>query len=210
MGRPREQQFVVGQTYGEVRVVAVKRSDKDTTERYKLRCVCGKEWWKTRPAMRLRPDALCHSCATKLWKTGDGRSKTPLYKLWRNMHARCINPAHIAYKNYGARGITVCKRWSSFDNFRADVSPRPDGLTLERIDNSKGYSPSNCRWASRKEQNTNKRTNRMLTVWGETQMLAEWARRLGTKPTTIWLRLEKYGWSVTDACTVPVRKKERK
>ncbi len=82
---------------------------------------------------------------------------TPLYVAWFNMKQRCLNPRHPQYKDYGGRGITVCEQWLTFENFAADMGPKPPSLTLDRADNSLGYSRSNCRWASRREQRINSR-----------------------------------------------------
>lgn len=79
---------------------------------------------------------------------------------WRAMIWRCTSPQCPAYKNYGGRGITVCERWLSYDNFVADMGVPPAGLTLDRIDNDGNYEPSNCRWATRKEQSANQRARR--------------------------------------------------
>jgi hypothetical protein len=92
-----------------------------------------------------------------------GMAKTPEYYSWQNMWRRCTDPRQAGYKNYGGRGITVCERWRDFAAFYSDMGPRPEGLMLERVDNDGGYSPENCRWATRLEQNRNRRQPRLST-----------------------------------------------
>lgn len=86
-----------------------------------------------------------------------GLSNTPTYKTWADMMQRCNNPKARAYKYYGARGIKISKRWQTFSNFYKDMGEREEGLTLERVDNNKGYNSKNCKWATMKEQSKNKR-----------------------------------------------------
>ncbi len=116
---------------------------------------------------------------------------------------RCYRSEIESYPNYGGRGIAVCERWWIFENFLSDMSPRPEGKTLERVDNNGPYAPWNCRWATRLEQGQNKRNSRHLTANGKTQSLAAWARETGIHPAGILKRLE-LGWSEQDACAMLV------
>lgn len=86
----------------------------------------------------------------------DGKA-SPTYNSWRGMRERCNNPNHKFYKNYGGRGVKVCKRWAKFVNFLEDMGVKPEGLTLDRMENNLGYFPENCKWSTWKEQHNNKR-----------------------------------------------------
>lgn len=123
-----------------------------------------------------------------------GLSRVPAYKVWHSMRDRCNNQAHRQYKNYGARGIKVCKRWEDFTMFFADMGNPPDKRFIDRIDNNGDYEPSNCRWATALEQQNNKRNNWLLTINGKTMTVAQWARELGIKPKPVYKRL-KAGWT---------------
>lgn len=114
------------------------------------------------------------------------KEREKLFWIWSDMCWRCKNSNHKAYKNYGARGITVCERWKIYQNFVDDMAPRPKGLMLDRIDNDKGYSPENCHWVTRKQQNINRRSCyfwRIKGTWFETAKLA--AKHFGVGRTTI-------------------------
>lgn len=128
-----------------------------------------------------------------------GLTGTPENIVWQSMRARCNLKSHKYYANYGGRGIRVCKRWNKFTNFLADMGPRPPGMSLDRKDSSKGYSPSNCRWATRVEQNRNSSQNRLIAYKGRIQCLAAWCEELGLKYHTTYMRLATYGWSIDKA-----------
>lgn len=115
------------------------------------------------------------------------------------MKKRCLNPAERYYFNYGGRGITVCARWlHSFENFYADMGPRPAGASIDRIDSNGNYEPGNCRWATRHEQARNMRSNRRVTIDGETLTVAEWSLRSGIGQATIGVRIRN-GWEARAA-----------
>ncbi len=119
-----------------------------------------------------------------------GQSKTPTYNTWLRIRARCSDPNHHNYAYYGGRGITVCARWNSFENFYLDMGARPAGLTIERIDNNGNYEPSNCRWATMREQCYNRRSNRCNTHNGETLTQTEIALKTGRHKSTIYRRMK--------------------
>jgi len=123
--------------------------------------------------------------------TTHGKEGTPTYAAWANMKHRCSSKSHKQYSGYGGRGIKVCDRWLNFSNFLADMGVRPEGLTLERKDNNSGYSPENCKWATRVEQQRNRRACRYLIINGVTRCAREWAEVSGTRRVTIYKRLER-------------------
>jgi hypothetical protein len=116
---------------------------------------------------------------------------TPIYGLWEGMIARCYRQSAINYHIYGGRGIFVCDRWLSFENFYADMGDRPNGLSLERKDNDGPYSPENCTWATRTEQSNNTRRNVRLTFNGETLTITQWSSCLGIDISTIRSRIKR-------------------
>jgi hypothetical protein len=126
--------------------------------------------------------------------------------VWRGMHNRCYNQNVKSFANYGGRGIFVDFRWhgaSGYQQFLKDMGQRPDGASIDRIDNGGPYSPENCQWATKNAQANNKRNNRWITANGKTQTLAQWARDLGCNPANILYRLKK-GMSEAEAVMKPV------
>lgn len=120
-----------------------------------------------------------------------------IYDVWNNMIRRCYNPNNPAFKYYGMRGIVVCNQWRTFQGFARDMGPSyVIGLTLERRDNQKGYEPSNCYWATRKEQMRNTRRTNRITFNGETMCLHDWARKLGVVDGALRTRIKLHGVQV--------------
>ena len=134
------------------------------------------------------------------------KSKTKLHMVWSSMKSRCLNTNNKSFRNYGGRGVTVCKRWiDSFENFEKDMGQKPSpSHTLERIQNNKGYSPSNCKWATPKEQMNNIRKNVFLTMNGETLSAMEWSKRTGFSRDVI-RRRKKLGWDDARTLSQAVR-----
>jgi len=95
------------------------------------------------------------------WSRTHGGSDTRAYAIWLHMRGRCRNPSNTRYALYGGRGITICDRWDSFEVFHADMGDPPVGLSIDRIDNNKGYSPDNCRWATQRDQVHNSRSTKL-------------------------------------------------
>ena len=128
--------------------------------------------------------------------------------IYHWMIQRCYNPNHDEYKNYGKRGIVVCDEWQTYPPFEkwSLENGYNDKLSIDRIDVNGNYSPDNCRWATNREQNLNKRTNHFVEFNGKTQTVQEWGEELGIKPNTLIYRLRR-GWSVEDALTRPVKNK---
>lgn len=116
----------------------------------------------------------------------------PLYSVWQSMRRRCLTPTSKQYHDYGGRGISICRQWDSFEQFISDMGPRPSAQhTLDRIDNDGNYEPGNCRWATRKEQQRNRRVTKRVTIGGREYLAADLAERYGLKVDTVVDRAAK-------------------
>lgn len=133
---------------------------------------------------------------------------SPTYRTWVSMISRCLCPNSSCYYKYGAKGIVICDRWLTFKNFLEDMGERPIGKTIDRIDNSKGYDPSNCRWATAREQVINRTVTRWITLNGETLYLSAWSEKLCISSGTLYSRLKRHppGVALTPLKGVAFRK----
>lgn len=131
----------------------------------------------------------------------------PLYRTWLSMRQRCSNPNSPAYQWYGRKGVSVAKRWNSFPLFLRDIGPRPSKrYTLERRNNNGNYNPSNCTWATWKTQANNKSNNRPLYYKGQIKNIGQWCEQLNLSVVLVLDRLDRLGWTVSKALSVPKRK----
>lgn len=189
-----------GQSFGRW---TVEDYDPPTQHRYvRVRCTCG-------VVKRIFVYSLTRGLSTSCgcWRKekvssvqrqhGESHKATAEYTRWVSMWQRCRTKTHKSFPNYGARGITVCLRWASYEKFLQDMGRCPPKTTLERRDNNKGYSPENCYWAPRSVQARNKRNNRWITYKGTTLVLKDWAKRLGMHSTTLLARIQR-GWPLKE------------
>lgn len=173
-------------------------------------CDCGKEKRTMSCSLSLKKTQSCgclHSDVTislNKNRSTHGETageKTPEYTTWASMMQRCENSGNAGFKNYGGRGIRVCKRWRKYENFLKDMGRKPNPeSSIDRIDNDGDYDPSNCRWASKKEQQNNTRRNRKITHNGESFNMFQWADRIGMNKKTLSTRIFR-GWSENRALT---------
>lgn len=189
-----------------VTVPLVKRA-KDRGVNWRCVCDCGTSRAVSGNSLRRGISQSCGCLTRELssQRKKHGMSRSRVYHIWADMRNRCENPTHISFLDYGGRGIIVCRRWRSFPCFMADMGPRPLGATIERLNNAAGYSPKNCQWASRKCQQRNRRTNRILTIKGRSKCVAEWSEISGIRSATIFSRLHALKWTPEQAVFAPLK-----
>lgn len=205
---------ITGKTFCKLKVIERSVLRDDNAMKWVCECECGKRIITRGAALRSGHTKSC-GCLTKMKRGKDGKIKsthemtaTPTWNSWRMMRRRCYEKTLFAYCFYGGKGISVCERWrESFENFLSDMGERPDGLTLDRIDSSGNYEPSNCRWSTAKVQGNNKSSTKFITFNGETLCVNDWANRLDMTVQSLWYRLYKYHWSIEDALTTPIKSK---
>lgn len=222
---PRKAQDLTGQVFG--RLTVIRRGDnKGPNPAWICACQCGKETGlvlgsnlkkgMTRSCGCLRVEfckekslgkdkAIPKKNVGPKRQPGHLKTKTRVYRIWSGMLQRCSNEKDISYRYYGGRGITVCERWKKFDNFFMDMGDPPEDCSLDRIDGEKGYSPENCRWATSKEQQRNRRYNIYVEFRGKYATLAEHCEEVGISYRVAHMRITRSGWDVERALTVPAR-----
>jgi hypothetical protein len=203
---------LTGQRYS--RLTVLREAQKPDTYQsayvfWECRCDCGNVVVCSSGNLRSGNSKSCGCLKLEMHTarlTKHGGSYTPEFAIWNGMHKRCYSPAEPSYVNYGARGITICDRWrESFANFLADMGPLPsEHHSIDRINNDGPYSPENCRWATRKEQNNNTRRNHFLDYNGQHLTIAQWADVTGLTVDAIGLRVAR-GWTVERTLTAPLR-----
>ncbi len=197
----------VGQSYGSWKVVGESPfssvSGGQVRLNYLCQCVCGQQKLVNGSNLRRGLSTSCgclRDTRTAARSTSHGMSDTPLYAVWRAMLQRCDKPNFIQYKDYGGRGIKVCERWYTFENFYKDMGLPPfEKASIERVDNDMGYEPDNVVWADRTTQAKNKRTTVRFEFDGCSLTLREWSEKLGVKSATLASRIYLYGWSLDRA-----------
>lgn len=150
---------IAGQKFGRLTALSVE-SKSPTGVWWKCSCDCGASAIIEGRSLRNESTRSCGCLAMEVAKTASkthGMTGTSTHNIWMGMRQRCENPSNKRYKDYGGRGIVVCKRWHIFENFLKDMGERPSGLSIERKNNNKGYCKSNCKWATRIEQANNTR-----------------------------------------------------
>lgn len=194
--------------YGRLTVLEEAGRTEDRCIKWRCLCECGNEIVVKGTRLRRGNTQSCGCLATEVLakrNTTHGMFHSVEYKAWSAMKQRCNNQNAANYKDYGGRGINVCKEWvDSFEQFYADVGVRPEGMSIDRIDNDKDYNKDNCRWSTNEEQLNNKRSNRYLTHRGVTKTTAQWSRSLGGCSYLVLSRLSS-GWSEEKAITTPAR-----
>ena len=192
---------MIGQKYAKLTVLSQVGVNKSGEKMYECLCECGNIKVIRGNSIRRGLTTSC-GCYRSQYISNKNKSHeqcdNPTYKSWTAMKSRCLNPNTVAYQNYGGRGIKICDEWMDFNNFLRDMGDKPKGKTLDRIDVNGNYEPSNCRWASVKEQNRNTRQNVMITYNGETLCMKEWAERLSISYPTLQSRIRS-GWDAKKA-----------
>lgn len=201
---------ISGQTFGQLTAIEYSHTTGKVAF-WRCICSCGKEVNVRGTHLRNGNSKSCgHDryknavIASRLVSIKHGMEGSPTYISWKSMKERCLKAYHKSHDRY--KDVEICQEWiDSFESFLADMGKRPDGTSLDRIDNEKGYFKENCRWATGKQQCRNKRNNRIIDYNGQSKTIAEWSEITGVPHDTLCFRI-KSGWSVERALFQPVKK----
>lgn len=206
----RSLEDLTGKEFGRLTVMH-RANNRGKATMWHCKCQCGNEVDIAAASLKNGTSQSC-GCLQKEIVSGNnkthGMSNSKFYHIWSGMKARCYNQNAGQYKDYGGRGIKMCDEWRN--NFMAFyrwaiTHGYSDGLSIDRIDVNKDYSPENCRWATDYVQSNNRRNNIVLEYNGESHTMSQWAEKLGIAKQTLKDRIRRYGWSVERALTEPVR-----
>jgi len=202
---------MINTTFGRLAVA----SKAEKPRHWNCVCSCGKSACVRGDHLRSGATTSCGCAASELTvqrNIANAKHRlcnTGAYKSWQSMRTRCLNPNSDQYPDYGARGITICERWNSFEAFHEDMGDRPMGTTIDRIDNDKGYEKDNCQWSTMTTQENNKRNNVIIAFNGRSMTAAEWSRETGIYYHTIKHRIGA-GWSAERTLTEPANELRRR
>lgn len=184
-------EVVPGKKYGSFKAIKYSHNDSKGTNFWEFKCDCGKTYIRCAYDITHGRTKQCQSCSSRK----HGETDTKLYIIWRSMKSRCNNPKNISYKNYGGKGIKVCEDWNTYEQFRADMGlPPSDKHSLDRIDNSGNYCKENCKWATKKEQSNNRRSNtNYVNFHGKKITLGEFADIMKVDYKSLYYAYKKYG-----------------
>ncbi len=199
---PRKGQFKpgppIGSKFGKLTVIESNLIVKDGNQRAlasRCHCECGNVLVIRNYVLKRTITKSC-GCTRKHGAARRGKQRSRTYSLWQNMITRCKRDSRYSH-------VSVCEAWlNSYDKFLADMGECPDGLSLDRINNSGNYEPSNCRWANAKTQNNNRRNNRTITFNGETRTVSGWMDFNGLNYSTFYRRI-LLGWDEVSAAVLP-------
>ena len=199
---------LTGKIFGKLTVVSRASNDKQGRVMWNCVCDCGNEKTKTVRSYDLISGRVSSCGCLRIGKKNaevHGKRATRLYRIWTGMKQRCNNAKSPSYNLYGGENKIICHEWvNDFTVFYdwAMANGYADNLTIERIDNTKGYTPSNCKWATYKEQENNRRNNRYIEYHEKKYTISQLAEKLNMNPATLNWRL-KNGWDESELCMTP-------